>query len=46
MENILLSLDEAQASVELLCATCGVLINVVIEERVKAQFLLHGGLDR
>jgi len=46
MEDILMSLDGAEETPELICATCGVLINVVIEELVKAEFLKGRGVER
>ncbi len=46
MDNILSSLDDSETSDELFCATLGVLINVVIEKRVKVQFLMQKGVER
>lgn len=45
MDNVLHCLEDERDE-ELLCATCGVLINIIVDERVKSEFLKLGGIDR
>lgn len=45
VDNVLHCLDE-ETDEELLCATCGVLINIIVDEKVKAEFIQLNGIDR
>ncbi|ODN00752.1 Armadillo repeat-containing protein 2 [Orchesella cincta] len=44
VDNVLHCLDQ-ETDEELLCATCGVLINIIVDEKVKSEFIRLNGID-
>ncbi|CAG7719388.1 unnamed protein product [Allacma fusca] len=45
VNKLLVSLEEEQNNEELLCATVGVLMNIIVEGRASEEFLTHRGID-
>ncbi|CAL8100973.1 unnamed protein product [Orchesella dallaii] len=44
VDNVLHCLDQ-ETDEELLCATCGVLINIIVDEKVKSEFIRLNGIE-